>query len=302
MPSSSTATARRPRSATCTSGSRRAVSRRGGCDAPSTMTSSTEHVLLNVEEGVATLTLNRPEKLNALSDSMIRESTAALERWATDPDVGCIVVTGAGRGFCAGGDVTAMGKGGPENVTFEERVDRQRGAHRFPWLLHDVPKVTIAAVNGAAAGAGLGLALSCDLRIASSTARFTTAFAKVGFGGDFGITWQLARLVGEAKAKELLFLSEVVDANEALRLGLVNRVVPQESFAAAVRELSARIARGPRVSYRYMKSNVHAALTEDFRASLDREAVSHLRCGATEDHAEGVRAFMEKREPRFRGR
>lgn len=266
------------------------------------MTKTEEHVLVSVEDRVATLTLNRPEKLNALSEPMIRDATAALERWSVDPDVGCIVVTGAGRGFCAGGDVSAMSAGDRTDWPFERRVDRQRISHRLPWLVHDIPKVTVAAVNGAVAGAGLGLALSCDLRITSSAARFTTAFAKVGFGGDFGVTWQLARLVGEARAKELLFLSDILSAEEALRAGLVNRVVPPESFHEEVRRIATRIAKGPLVSYRYMKSNVHAALSEDFRASLDREAITHLRCGETEDHKEGVAAFLEKREPRFRGR
>lgn len=266
------------------------------------MVDAAEHLLMEVRDHVGTLTLNRAEKLNALSDAMMSAAIQALERWRTDPEIGCIVVTGAGRGFCAGGDVSAMSGTERADWTLEQRVDRQRVAHRLPWLLHDIPKVTIAAVNGAAAGAGLGLALSCDLRLASDKARFTTAFAKVGFGGDFGITWQLARLVGEAKAKELLFLSEILDAPEALRVGLVSRVIASDSFGASVHEFAARIARGPQVSFRYMKSNVHAALTEDFRTSLDREALTHIRCGLTEDHREGVAAFLEKREPRFRGR
>jgi len=266
------------------------------------MADASPHLLIDVRDRVGTLTLNRPEKLNALSDQMMGAAVEALERWRTDPEIGCIVVTGAGRGFCAGGDVSAMSGGDRSDWTLEQRVDRQRQAHRLPWLLHDIPKVTIAVVNGAAAGAGLGLALSCDLRIASDAARFTTAFAKVGFGGDFGITWQLARLVGEAKAKELLFLSEILDSTEALRLGLVNRCLPADTFRAEVHALAARIAKGPQVSYRYMKSNVHAALGEDFRASLDREALTHIRCGQTEDHREGVAAFLEKREPRFSGR
>lgn len=266
------------------------------------MANAAEHLLIDVRDRVGTLTLNRPEKLNALSDQMMGAAVDALTGWVTDPEIGCIVVTGAGRGFCAGGDVSAMGGGERADWTLEQRVDRQRVAHRLPWLLHDIPKVTIAAVNGAAAGAGLGLALSCDLRIASDTARFTTAFAKVGFGGDFGITWQLARLVGEAKAKELLFLSDILDTTEALRIGLVNRSFPADTFRTQVHDLAARIAKGPEVSFRYMKSNVHAALNEDFRASLDREALTHIRCGQTEDHREGVAAFLEKREPRFRGR
>jgi 2-(1,2-epoxy-1,2-dihydrophenyl)acetyl-CoA isomerase len=177
-----------------------------------------------------------------------------------------------------------------------------RRGQELSWLLHTLPKPTLAAVNGHAMGAGLGIALSCDLRVASSAARFGTAYARVGFGGDYGVTWQLTRLVGPAKAKELLFLADVFDAEEARRLGLVNRVVPAESFAAAVQEVARRLAHGPSVSFRWMKENVNLAMSSDFRTLLDREAMTHLRCGETEDHKEGVRAFLEKREPVFRGR
>jgi 2-(1,2-epoxy-1,2-dihydrophenyl)acetyl-CoA isomerase len=255
-----------------------------------------------VADRIATLTLNRPEKLNALSDSMIDAAVAHLRRCAADPEVGAVVVTGAGRGFCAGGDVAAMGAGAAGRRTFEEHVDRQRQMHEWPWLLADMPKVTIAAVNGVAVGAGLGIALACDLVLASDRARFGTAFARVGFGGDFGTSWQLARRVGPAKAKELFFLPDLVSAEEAARLGLVNRVFPHESFASSVQEVAHRIAHGPLVSYRYMKQNVDLALAGDFRTALEREAITHLRCGMTEDHREGVAAFLEKREPRFRGR
>jgi 2-(1,2-epoxy-1,2-dihydrophenyl)acetyl-CoA isomerase len=186
--------------------------------------------------------------------------------------------------------------------TYEQRVDELRRGQELSWMLHSLPKPTLAAVNGHAMGAGLGIALSCDLRLASSTARFGTAYSRVGFGGDYGVTWQLTRLVGPAKAKELLFLADILDAGEALRLGLVNRVAPAESFGTAARELAARLARGPRVSYRWMKENINLAVTADFRTLLDREAMTHLRCGETEDHKEGVRAFLEKREPVFRGR
>src|SRR5262249_32393973 len=165
-----------------------------------------------------------------------------------------------------------------------------------------IPKVTIAAVNGAAAGAGLGIALSCDLCFASDSARFGTAFAKVGFGGDFGTTWQLTRRVRPPKAKKLFFPAGVVPADEAARLGLVNRVFPSDAFIVEVRSIAHRIAHGPLVSFRYMKENVNLAATGDFRALLDREAITHLRCGQTDDHREGVAAFLEKREPRFRGR
>jgi 2-(1,2-epoxy-1,2-dihydrophenyl)acetyl-CoA isomerase len=262
-------------------------------------------LLIDVKDGVATLTFNRPQKLNALSPDMIAQAIAALERYAVDPEIGCIVVTGAERGFCAGGDVTAMNTAnatasGPP--TFERRVDRQRASHRLPGLLYSIPKVTIAAINGAAAGAGLGIALACDLRIASDKSKLTTAFAKVGFGGDFGITWPLTRLVGEAKAKELLFLSDVLSAQQALEVGLVNRVVPHDELMKSVSEIATRIAKGPQVSYRYMKENVRLASSQDYQTMLEREAWTHLRCGDTEDHREGARAFVEKREPKFQGR
>jgi 2-(1,2-epoxy-1,2-dihydrophenyl)acetyl-CoA isomerase len=261
-----------------------------------------DDVLFALDDRVATLTLNRPEKLNALSEAMLDATLAHLRRCATDPDVGAVLLTGAGRAFCAGGDVSAMSGAGAAPRTFEDHVDRQRGGHELARLLFEMPKVTVAAVNGAAVGAGLGIALSCDLVFASERARFGTAFARVGFGGDYGTTWQLTRRVGPAKAKELFFLADILPADEALRLGLVNRVLPEERFADEVRAIAKKIAHGPLVSYRYMKENVNAALNADFRTLLDREAVSHLRCGQTADHREGVAAFLEKREPRFQGR
>jgi len=263
--------------------------------------SKTDHLLVDIHNNIATLTLNRPDRLNALSREMIDTAITTLEQLGADPDIGCIVITGADRGFCAGGDVTAMDAGQGMDLPFEQRVDRQQAGHRLSGLLYTLPKVTIAAVNGAAAGAGLGIALACDMRIASDTAKFTTAFAKVGFSGDFGVTWPLTRMLGEAKAKELLFLSDVFTAEQALALGLVNRVVPHDELTDTVQEMANHIAQGPQVAYRYMKENVSMASRQDYQTLLDREAWTQLRTGDTEDHREGARAFVEKRAPRFKG-
>jgi 2-(1,2-epoxy-1,2-dihydrophenyl)acetyl-CoA isomerase len=233
------------------------------------------------------------------------KAVEALKEWAESPDVGAVIVTGAGRGFCAGGDVSAMDRGtemGAKGATLEQKVDSLRERQTWPWLLYTIPKVTIAVVNGPAAGAGLGLAMSCDLRIASDQARFGTAYARVGYGGDYGTTWQLTRLIGQAKAKELFFLPDMITAAEAQQLNLVNRVFPHEKLWDEAMAIAERIASGPLMSYRYMKANINASTTVDFRTMLDREAETHVRCGETEDHKEGVRAFMEKRQPSFRGR
>lgn len=261
-----------------------------------------EPILTHVENRVATLTFNRPDKLNALSRDLLNQSIDCLKRWSRDPEIGAIVLTGAGRAFCAGGDVSMMAKQDEAPPSLEQQIDGLREAQELSWLLYNIPKVTIAAVNGHAMGAGLGVCLSCDLRVASESAKFGTAYAKVGFGGDFGTTWLLAQSVGAAKAKELFFLGDILDAAEAHRLGLVNRVVVADQLAAQVGEIATRIAHGPQVSYRYMKANVNLAMTTDFRTLLDREAETHLRCGQTEDHKEGVRAFLEKRQPNFTGK
>ena len=260
-------------------------------------------VLFELENKVLTITLNQPNKLNALSDEMTFPAVEKIEEAVRDTAVGCIVVTGAGRAFCAGGDISDMGGGGSDAPrTYEQGIDHQRRRHDLPRLLHSIPKVTIAAVNGHAMGAGLGIAASCDLRLASEKGKFGTAFANVGLGGDFGTTWQLARLVGEAKAKELFFITDIIDAPEALRIGLVNRVLPAEGFMDHVREIAEKIANGPLVSYRWMKENVNLSSLVDFKTMLEREAVTHLRCGQTDDHREGIAAFMEKRSASFEGR
>jgi 2-(1,2-epoxy-1,2-dihydrophenyl)acetyl-CoA isomerase len=257
-------------------------------------------ILTDVSDRVATLTFNRPDKLNALSLDLIAGSIDALKSWSSDAEIGCIVVTGAGRAFCAGGDVSTMAQ--DDRDTLEQKIDRLRHMQELSWLLYNSPKITIAAVNGFAMGAGLGVCLACDLRIASDKARFGTAYAKVGYGGDFGTTWLLAQYAGGPKAKELFFLGDIIDAAEAHRLGLVNRIVPHGELQTDVDSIASRIAHGPLTSYRYMKANVNLASSADFRTLLDREAETHMRCSMTDDHKEGVQAFMEKREPKFTGR
>jgi len=263
---------------------------------------SEDVILTRVVDRVATMTFNRPEKLNALSRDLLAQSIDTLKRWSADSEVGAIVVTGTGRAFCAGGDVSMMNNEADAALSLEQRIDGLREVQTLSWLLYNIPKVTIAAVNGFAMGAGLGVCLACDLRISSDQAKFGTAYAKVGFGGDFGTTWLLSHYVGGPKAKELFFLGDILDAAEAERLGLVNRVVGHETLESYAGEIASTIAHGPTTSFRYMKANVNLAATTDFRTLLDREAETHLRCGMTEDHKEGVRAFMEKRQPRFTGR
>jgi 2-(1,2-epoxy-1,2-dihydrophenyl)acetyl-CoA isomerase len=257
----------------------------------------------SVKDGVATLTLNRPDRLNAMSGAMMDALLEALPRLADDTSIGVVVVTGAGRGFCAGGDVKAMAEGREfGGDTLEEKAQELRAQMEVSRWLHEMPKPTIAMVRGAAAGAGLSLALACDLRIASDTARFATAFARVGYSGDFGGSWFLTQLVGTAKARELYYTAEIVDAPQALALGLVNRVVPDARLEEEAQALAARLAHGPRVALRYMKRNMNAAESGTLKDSLDLEAWHHTRTGFTEDHQEAAKAFVAKREPVFRGR
>jgi 2-(1,2-epoxy-1,2-dihydrophenyl)acetyl-CoA isomerase len=257
----------------------------------------------NVKDAVAVLTLNRPDRLNAMSRPMLDALLEALPRLAEDPAVGVIVLTGAGRGFCAGGDVKAMAEGTElGGQTMEDRAQALRARMETSRWLHEMPKPTIAMVRGPAAGAGLSLAMACDMRIASDTARFGTAFARVGYSGDFGGSYFLTQLVGTAKARELYFTADLLDAQQALGLGLVNRVVPDARLEEETMALAARLARGPRVAYRYMKRNMNAAESASLKEMLDLEAWHHTRTGMTEDHKEAARAFVDKREPRFKGR
>jgi 2-(1,2-epoxy-1,2-dihydrophenyl)acetyl-CoA isomerase len=260
-------------------------------------------LLEDVKDGVAILTMSRPERLNALSREMLDAMLAALARLASDAAIGAVVLRGAGRAFCAGGDVKAMAEGADFNeVTLEERAERLRVRMEVSRWLHEMPKPTIAMIRGAAAGAGLALAMACDLRLASDTAKLTTAFARVGFSGDFGGAYFLTKLVGPAKARELYLTAEVFDALKALALGVVSRVVPDAQLEAETLALATRLARGPRIAHRYIKRNMNAAESGTLGEVLDLEAWHQARTGATEDHREGARAFAEKREPIFHGR
>ena len=254
-----------------------------------------------IEDGVATLTFNRPERMNALSTPIMEGLLHGLPRLAGDPGVRVIVLTGAGRAFCAGGDVKSMAEGGEERSAAEATV-RLRSRMEVSRILHELPKPTIAMINGPAAGAGLAFALACDLRIASASARLVTAFVKVGFSGDFGGSFFLTRLVGTAKARELYFTGRPVDAQEALSLGLVNRVVPDDQLADATMELARSLAQGPQIALSLMKRNLNCAESSGLAELLDMEAANQVLTGRTEDHREAAKAFVEKRAPMFIGR
>ena len=261
---------------------------------------ASENVLLETQGGVAVVTLNRPDRLNAMSHELMMELVEELSAVASDHEVHCVVLTGAGRAFCAGGDIQGMV--GRAALTYEEGVEEQNHYHRAASLLHDMRKPTIAMVNGHAVGAGLSLALACDLRLAGESAKFGTAFMRVGFAGDFGGTWLLSSIVGTAKARELYFTAEIVGAEEALRMGLANRVYPDAELRGQTLELAARLASGPSIAYGYMKENLNRSQHERLDDILLAEARAHRRTGQTEDHREAARAFLEKRPPRFVGR
>ena len=220
-----------------------------------------------------------------------------MKKW---PGTAIGTVIGAGRAFCVGESLMDSEESELSRDTYENRTGCAE--QELSWLLYSIPKVTIAVINGHAMGAGLAIALACDLRIASDKAKFGAAYAKVGLGGDFGISWFLTHYVGAPKAKELLFLCETIDADEAYRIGLVNRVARDDVFQDAAGEFALQIAHGAQTSFRYMKANVNLSMMADLRTVLDREAETHLRCGKTEDFQEGVLAFMEKRAPKFTGR
>lgn len=263
----------------------------------------TGELLAEVRDGVAVVTLNRPEARNAFSDQLTPALRKAIKQFGDDAQIGSILITGAGDAFCAGGDVKSMGQN-PQKVeaTFEQKLLELRVEQRtLTGALLAVRKPTVAAIAGPAAGAGLALALACDMRIAAHSAILTTAFARIALSGDYGISWLLTRLAGSSHARELMFLSERVDARRAEALGLVNRVVPDAELAETSFALAASLAEGPRIAFGLMKHNLDHAMTSTFLESLDYEAENVLKAARTIDHKEGVRAFAQKREPAFQG-
>jgi 2-(1,2-epoxy-1,2-dihydrophenyl)acetyl-CoA isomerase len=268
--------------------------------------------------GVALITLNRPESLNAMGGRLMPMLADYLQQASRDREVRCVVLTGAGRAFCAGGDVKGMaagrdtvlnaqagaGNGTPASAAagFYAGVENLRHSQRATSLvLHTMPKPTIAMVNGHAVGAGLSLALACDIRVASDRAKLGTIFRNVGFSGDFGGSYFLQKLVGVGKARELYFTGEILDAQEAMRIGMVNRVFEHDRLEEDTMALAEQIASGPTLAFARMKENFNRGEHCDAATALDQEALNMSLSGQTNDHREAAKAFVEKRSPTFTG-
>ena len=268
----------------------------------------TDQVIETFQDGVATLTMNRPEARNALTGEMLAALSAAALRLAGDPKVRAVVLTGAGGAFCAGGDVkgfaadTGRGPDGGSGPSFEAKLHNLRTGMELSRLLHEMPKPTLAVIPGPAAGAGLSMALACDLRIAASEAKLTTAFSKVGVSGDYGGSYFLSHLVGGAKARELYFMADVITGAQAAELGIVNRAVPAAELAQAAGDLARRLASLPTLAIGHMKKNLNTAEHGTLTEVLDSEAIHMIRTMMTEDHKAASVAFVEKRAPVFQGR
>lgn len=266
----------------------------------------TQTLLCTMSDGVATLTLNNPDKRNALGDEMTPALREMLLRLESDPDVRVLVLTGTGQAFCAGGDISGMGSnlgGDGPKPGLQDMVRKLQHAQETVTLrLYEFAKPTIAALPGPAAGAGMSISLACDLRVASDTAQLVPAFGQIGVSGDFGGSWLLSRLIGPARAKEVYFTGRRIDAEEGLAMGVFNRVVPFDTLQDETAALAVQIATGPPIALRYMKENHNRAAISDLKSTLAQEADRMMRCLHTEDHKEAAKAFFAKRTPAFKGR
>jgi enoyl-CoA hydratase/carnithine racemase len=265
----------------------------------------TDELLCVIRDRVATITLNRPEARNAMSDNLTPALRNMIRTCGESGDVGVLLITGAGNAFCAGGNVKGMGAHRDKAklaMSYEEKVaDLQERQRLLTGALISVRKPTIAALPGPAVGAGLALAMACDIRVAAASAFVSTGYLRVGLSGDYGIAWLLTRLVGTARARELMFTAERVDATRCERIGLVNRVVPDDQLHAEAFALAKSLAEGPTLALRYMKDNLDEALLFDYATARDHEAERLVRLQTTADHKEAVQAFIDKRKPVFRG-
>ena len=259
-------------------------------------------LIISKKNSILKITFNRPERRNALSHDMLNDFYHELIKAEYDSSIRAVVLTGAGNAFCAGGDLKDMAERDNEEETTQEKTNNLRRMMETSRILHEMPMPTIAVLPGAAAGAGLSIALACDMRIASENAKITTAFAKAGFPGDFGGTFFLTHMIGTAKARELYYLSSVLTANEAKELGIINRVASPENLERVSNEIIEQIATGPSTAYRYMKHNMNLAEKGDLNASLDSEALYQTLCRDTEDHQNAAKSFVAKEKPVFTGR
>ncbi len=259
----------------------------------------TGQLLTTITDGVLVLTINRRERRNALSPEIYVALHEALTSAMQNVDVGAIVLTGSGSAFSAGGDVARMAGATAEALNFEQKIARLRGRTRISEMLHTMDKPTIAMIRGPAVGAGLSLAMACDMRFADTTARLGTAFLNVGLSGDFGGHYFLPKLVGMAKARELYLTTPILDAQSSLSIGLLNQVVEPDALEPLVMSIARKLANGPRTAIAYMKQNLNQALDASLPEVLDAESWRHIRCTETPDHQEATQAYMEKRAPRF---
>ncbi len=262
-----------------------------------------EEIIYDVSDYIATITFNRPQQLNTFSDVMLREVTEGLRAARYDENVRTVVLTGAGRAFCAGADVKQMGATASATPTaWERRAYLKRNIHQIARLLCEYEKPVIASVNGAAIGAGCDISMMCDLRIAADTARFGETYVKVGIAPGNGGMWLLPRLVGLPRAMELILTGDIIDAQEAHRIGLVNKVVPADQLTEATREFAGKVAGGAPIAVQIAKMGILKGLEMTFPAALELAALSLGTTQTTQDHIEGSRAFAEKRKPNFQGR